>query len=162
VIVYAFILRNIMLYNYKLNNFKIPKEYFSKINTKVDYSVLKSFISNNFNNSNIRIIEIENLKLNLQFGTQNVIVTSGLVTTFNILIPIILSKLIDNYSNQKYNYEIKPIYENKNKIDLFLETTIKIKLFSIIKALKNYKKARKPTYRNKKSTIQKNPINIAV
>lgn len=145
VIVYAYIFGKIKIYNYKLKNIKISKEYFDKFNKKIDYSILKDFISSNAKKSNIQIIEIEKLNLNLQIGTENVIITSGLVTIFNILIPILLSKYIKYYRNDKFLYKVNPIYENKNKIEFFLETTIKIKLFTVFKSLNSYSKATKKT-----------------
>lgn len=145
VAVYAYIFEKIKIYNCKLKSLQISKEYFNKFNKKIDYSVLKDFISSNAKKSNIQIIEIEKLNLNMQIGTENVILTSGFVTISNILIPILLSKFIKNYSSDKFIYKVNPIYENKNKIEFFLETTIKIKLFTVFKSLNSYSKAIKKT-----------------
>jgi len=145
VIVYAYILKKIKIFKYKLNNQKIAKDYFKNINKKIDYSILKSFISNNVDNYNIKFIELENLNLNLEIGTESVILTSGIVAFSNILISLFLPRIITNYDNKKYFYEVKPVYIDKYKINLFLESTIRIKLFSLAKALKNYSRANQKT-----------------
>lgn len=143
IIVYAYIFKKVKVYNYKVRNLRIPRKYFDNINKKLDYKVLRDFVANNINDLNIQIIELENLNLKLKVGVENVILTSGLVTILNVFISLILPKLISNYTRERFEYEIKPIYENTNKIELFLDTSIRIKLFSLIKALSSYSKARR-------------------
>jgi len=147
VIVYGYIFKKIKIFKYKINDKKMRKKYFENIKKKIDLSILKSFFSNNFDISNVKFVEIESLNLKLNLGTENVIVTSGIVTLSNILISFFLAKLITSYNKEKYKYEVKAIFENKNKIDLFLESRIRIKLFSILKAVKSYNDARKMFYK---------------
>jgi len=151
VIVYGYIFKKIKIFKYKINDKKMRKKYFENIKKKIDLSILKSFFSNNFDISNVKFVEIESLNLKLNLGTENVIVTSGIVTLSNILISFFLAKLITSYNKEKYKYEVKAIFENKNKIDLFLESRIRIKLFSILKAVKSYNDARKMFYKKEKS-----------
>lgn len=155
VILYAYIFEKIVIYKYKFKNLKISKEYFNNINKKIDYSILKDFISSNVRKFNMDIIEIEKFNLNMQISTENTILTSGLVTFSNILISIFLPKFISNYNTEKIKYEVMPIYINKNKIELFFEGTIKIKLFSLIKAINSYSKATKKTSGNDRKRILK-------
>jgi len=151
VIVYAYMFRKIKIYNYKLKNLKFYKKYSNNINSKIDYSILKDFITTNSNKTNIQIIEIEKFNLDLQIGTENVILTSGLVTFSSILISLLLSKFMINCSKEKLQYNVKPIYENVNKIELFFESTIRIRLFSLLKAINSYLTANKKGFkRNKK------------
>lgn len=158
VFIFGYIFKKVKIFKYRINNNKMHKKYFQKIQNKIDFSILKSFFSNNINISNVKFIEIESLNFNFNLGTENVILTSGIVTTFNILISVILPKIITNYDKEKYRYEVKAIYENKNKIDLFLESKIRIKLFSLIKAFKIYEQSRKMVTKNKKNIIESGPI----
>lgn len=143
VLIYGYIFKKLKIFKYKINSKKMPEKYFKSIKNKVDLSILKSFFSKNFSTLNVKFIEIESLNLNIELGTENVILTSGIVTFFNILISVFLPKLITNYDEKKYKYEVKPIYENKNKIELFLESKITIKLYSLIRALRNYSISKK-------------------
>lgn len=143
IFIYGYISRKIKIFKYKINNKKISKKYLKKFKNEFDLSILKAFISNNFNLTNVKNIEIESLELHLTLGTENVVFTSGIVTLSNILISILLSKLTTNYSEGKYKYKVKPIYENKNRLELFLESKIRIKLFSFVRAFKSYIKAKR-------------------
>lgn len=142
VLINGYIFKKIKIFQYKINSkSKFSKEHFNRIKNKIDLSILKSFFSKNFDNLNVKNIEINCLDLYVNLGTENVILTSGLVTIFNILISVFLPKT-SNSNPAKYKYEIKPIYENINKLELFVESKIRFKLFSIIKALKSFKSAK--------------------
>jgi len=149
IFIHGYIFKKIKIFKYKINEKKFSKKYFQKMQNKLDFSILKSFFANNFDDFNMKFIEIESLKLSLNLGTENVILTSGIVTFSNIIISIFLSKLIDKYDGEKYSYEVRAIFENKNKIDLFLESKIRIKLFSLIKAFKTYNYTKQKVYTNK-------------
>jgi len=162
IFIYGYILKKIKIFKYKINDKKFSKKYFQKIKNKLDFSILKSFVSNNFDDLNVKFFEIENLNLSLNIGTENVILTSGIVTFLNIFISIFLAKTINNYDKKKYSYEVRALFENKNKIDLFLELKIRIKLFSLIKAFKNHNYAREEVYKNKSivETESRTPQNV--
>jgi len=162
IFIYGYILKKIKIFKYKIKNKKFSKKYFQKIKNKLDFSILKSFVSNNFDDLNVKFFEIENLNLSLNIGTENVILTSGIVTFLNIFISIFLAKTINNYDKKKYSYEVRALFENKNKIDLFLELKIRIKLFSLIKAFKNHNYAREEVYKNKSivETESRTPQNV--
>ena len=156
VFVYVYILKKIKIFKYKLNNKKVSTKYLKNIKNKLDYINIKKFVSNNFDYSNIKFIEIESLNLQLNIGIENVIATSGIVTIINILISIFLSKVITKFIYNNYNYQVKPIYENNNKIDLFLEAKIKIRLYSLIKTFKSYLNTRKSVLQKEKYLQTKN------
>ena len=155
IFIFGYIFNKIKIFKYKIND----KKYFQGLQNKVDLSILKMFFSNNYNTSNIKFIEIENLNLKLKLGTENTLLTTGIVTFFSIIISIFLPKLIINFDEDKFEYEVLAVYENKNNIDLFLETKIRIRLFSIIKAFKSYNKARLMELKTHKNT-KINPILI--
>ena len=142
VLINGYVFKKIKIFQYKINSkSKFSTEHFNKIKNRIDLSVLKKFFSKNFDDLNVKNIEINCLDLYVNLGTENVILTSGLVTIFNILISVFLPKT-SNSNPEQYKYEIKPIYENINKLELFLESKIRFRLFSIIKALKNFKSAK--------------------
>lgn len=77
-------------------------------------------------------IEIPTLNLKLKIGTENVIVTSGIIALVSSLLGITLARVIKQYDKTKYNYQIYPVYENKNLINLNLNCIIKVKIVHII------------------------------
>lgn len=77
-------------------------------------------------------IEISELNLQLEIGTEDVIVTSGIIAVLSSLIGIILARVIKQYDKTKYKYEIHPVYQNKNLIKLNLNCIIKVKMVHII------------------------------
>jgi len=156
----VYVFRKIKIFKYRINNKKFPKKYFQKMQNKIDFSILKSFFLNNFNNLNVKIIELESLNLNVEVGTENVILTSTLTTISNILIPIFLSKLITNYNRETHKYVVKPVYGNKNQINLFLESKIRIQVFSFIKTFNSYVNARKKVDENEEKITKKNFASI--
>lgn len=77
-------------------------------------------------------IEVSLFGLQMQIGTEDVIITSALVGGISALLGIGLSKVIKKYEKQKYHYQIEPIYKNINIINLKLNCIIQVKLVHII------------------------------
>ncbi len=77
-------------------------------------------------------VKIDTFNLKLKIGTEDVIFTSAIVTILASIIGIILAKVIKEYKEEKYKYEIYPIYQNKNQIFLSLNCIIKVKVVHII------------------------------
>lgn len=77
-------------------------------------------------------INLDEFHLNLQIGTRDVIITSAIVTGIASALGIILAKVIKNYDDQKYRYEIIPVYKNKNMVNLSFNCIIKVKMIHII------------------------------
>lgn len=75
-------------------------------------------------------IKLEEFHLILQIGTEDVIITSAIVTGIASILGIILAKLIKNYKKEKYRYEIIPVY--KNMVNLSFDCIIKVKMIHII------------------------------
>lgn len=160
IIIGIYVFRKMKIFQYKINDKKVKKKYFKKLKNKLDIKTLRLFITNNYDYNNLKKIEIEKLKLYMSLGIDDVILTSGVVTLINIFIPIILSKTVVKSIKENYKYEVKPIYQNKNELELFLDLKVKLKLFSLFKALKSYILAKK----NKKFLERKykyqNNVNI--
>ena len=77
-------------------------------------------------------IKLDEFHLILQIGTEDVIITSAIVTGIASILGIILAKLIKNYNDEKYRYEIMPVYKNKNMVKLSFDCIIKVKMIHII------------------------------
>jgi len=106
----------------KLDNIKLPIKL--KIpELKIDKELIKLRKKVKFN------IEEFNLKLNID--TENVFIQTYLVVILSTLLSIILFKTVRK-SNAKIYYNIQPLYQNKNSLDLNLTSIISIKLVHII------------------------------
>lgn len=77
-------------------------------------------------------VEIDTFKLKLKIGTEDVIFTSAIVTILASFIGLGLAKVIKEYKEEKYKYEVYPIYQNRNQILLNLNCIIKVKMVHII------------------------------
>lgn len=77
-------------------------------------------------------IEVSLFRLEMQIGTEDVMITSALVGGISALLGIGLSKVISKYEKKKYHYQIEPIYKNTNIVNLKLNCIIQVKLVHII------------------------------
>lgn len=95
-------------------------------------------------------INIETLNLNLELGLQNALLTSYTVAIISSAIGIILPHIVKPQDLKQCKYQISPVYNNTDTINLYLNSTINIKIVNIIilayNLLKNKKQAPiKPT-----------------
>lgn len=110
---------NIQLKNKMQNmDFKRIKQDFPKIKLK---DILKKLN-----------IQVSKFNFKFEIGTEDVIITTGIIAVVASALGIILARVIKKYDKEKYNYEIKPIYKNKNLINLYLNCIIKVKMVHII------------------------------
>lgn len=77
-------------------------------------------------------IKVEYFNLTTEIGTEDVLITTAVVAMLSAAIGIGLARVIKKYDSKKYFYEIKPIYQNKNMINLTLKCIICIKMVHII------------------------------
>ena len=77
-------------------------------------------------------IKLDKINLKVEIGTIDVIFTSAIITILAGIIGIVLARTIKKYDKEKYNYEIYPIYQNKNLINVNLNCIIKVKMVHII------------------------------
>ncbi len=121
----------------KIVSIKIDKAKIQKLNIKqkIDFSNMKKDLPSKKELKYIikkLDIEFSNLYLNLEIGTEDVIITSAIIAIISALIGIGLAQVIKNYEEEKYKYKIVPIYQNKNKINLNLDCIIQVKMVHII------------------------------
>lgn len=90
-------------------------------------------------------INIETLNLNLELGLQNALLTSYIVAIISSAIGIILPHIVKPQDLKQCKYQISPVYNNTDTINLYLNSTINIKIVNIIilayNLLKNKKQA---------------------
>lgn len=92
--------------------------------------------------------KLEEFKLNLNLGTEDVLLTSFLIFIISIAISMFLGKNIKKYDEKRYKYIILPNYNNKNSIKMLFSGILQIKLVNIISTVF------KLGLRNKKKVIK--------
>ena len=135
---------------YIFNKFKILKKHITKNNVQeLKKSNKLEKLKNKFLNKgtikekrknvkmDIDVIKhlnpkLQNINLEINLGTEDVLLTSFLIVLVSIAISMILSKSIEKYDKNKYKYKIIPTYNNKNSIKIYLNSIIDIKLVNII------------------------------
>ena len=77
-------------------------------------------------------IKISKLKMSLDIGTGNAIITSYLTAFAGTVISILLAFAIENYKKENYSYKITPLYKNQNLLKMDLNCIINIKMVHIM------------------------------
>lgn len=77
-------------------------------------------------------INLEQLNLKLEIGTEDVLLTTILVTLISTGIGVVLPHVIRRYKTGRYYYKIAPIYTNQNKINFDFKCIICTKMVHII------------------------------
>lgn len=126
----------------------MKKIYSSKQLEKIDLGKITRKIP--INKSSLKSIlklkiNIETLNLNLELGLQNALLTSYTVAIISSAIGIILPHIVKPQDLKQCKYQISPVYNNTDTINLYLNSTINIKIVNIIilayNLLKNKKQA---------------------
>lgn len=94
-------------------------------------------------------IELEEFHFYLKIGTENVILTSGIITILSTLLGVILARGIKKYNKEKYEYYILPLYQNRNQINLEFDSKIKFWVVHIIQVAYKLKKRKKENQKAK-------------
>lgn len=98
---------------------------------------VEQFIINRKNiKKSLKHLKIDMLKLQIQIDTESVLLTSYLVGIISSLIPNLIRDNIKRCNKQNYEWEVLPIYKNKNSISLKLNSIISIKVVHIINMFK--------------------------
>lgn len=141
---YCFFINLYFLDKIKFFEVMINEERIKKLNQKmnietkirdIDFKKVKGNLPNKkeIKNALKRMnINLDEFHLILKVGTEDVIITSAIVAGIASVLGIILAKLIKNYKDEKYRYEIIPVYKNKNMVNLSFDCIIKIKMIHII------------------------------
>jgi hypothetical protein len=118
----------------KLNNKKMRKMYNSKQLEKIDFKKLQNKVPLNMQSlemiKNIKI-KISKLKLRIDIGTEDAVLTSYIIAILASIIGIILPHLAKKNIND-CNYIVNPKYQNKNEYHISLDGIICIKVVHII------------------------------
>ena len=88
----------------------------------------------------LKRVKIQKLNLKLLVGVDDVLLTSYFIGIISALLPNLIRNNIDDYSKDKYNYTILPVYNNGNVFYIELNCILSIKLVHIINMLSKYKK----------------------
>ena len=98
-----------------------------KDNSKLNKDTLKLLRKVNF--------IIEEFHLQGYIGTESAGVTALISGMINALIPILISKRINEYQKEKYHYQLDTIYINQNIVNLDFNCIISIKMVHIINVI---------------------------
>lgn len=114
------------------------KFYYKKIlkyenNEELYRNIFKIFKENENKIKNKKITpELDFFKFDLNFGTENVIITSMLTVTLSGIITIIFRKFIKKFNKEKYYFKIMPNYFNTNNFSFKFTSKIKLKTIELV------------------------------
>lgn len=127
----------------KILRIKFYKEYFKVWGIKIYYSkaldyknkkVLTRKVINLFKKiTNIKP-DLEYFKFDLNFGTEDVIITSFFTVTLSGLITLLLTKCVRDFNNNDYNFKIVPNYINTNNFNMSLKSKINFKTLQLMES----------------------------
>lgn len=139
-------------------NSKRAKKIYSKVQLeKIDLKKIKKI----FKLSDLKELpklypKISDLNLDMNLGTKSPLVTSFLIITISTAISLLLPHLANNLKDNRYFYNIKPLYYNKELYKINLDCIIEIKMVHIINVIyyiflkKGRKKNEQSTTSNRK------------
>ena len=77
-------------------------------------------------------INLKKFKLKLELGTENVLISTSLITIISSIISFILAITIKKYNEKQYKFQITPLYIGENKIKMEFNGIVSVKLVHII------------------------------
>ncbi len=77
-------------------------------------------------------IKLEEFHFVLELGTKDVLITSAIIAFLSSALGIAIARVIKQYKEEKYEYKMIPVYQNKNIINLNLNCIIQVKMVHII------------------------------
>lgn len=140
-------------------NSKRAKKIYSKVQLeKIDLKKFKKvFKLSDLKELTKLHLKISDLNLDMNIGTKSHLVTSFLVVTISNAISLLLPHLVNNLKDNRYFYNIKPLYYNKELYKINLDCIIEIKMVHIINVIyyiflkKGRRKNERSTTSNRKS-----------
>lgn len=140
-------------------NSKRAKKIYSKVQLeKIDLKKFKKvFKLSDLKELTKLHLKISDLNLEMNIGTKSPLVTSFLVVTISNAISLLLPHLVNNLKDNRYFYNIKPLYYNKQLYKINLDCIIEIKMVHIINVIyyiflkKGRRKNERSTTSNRKS-----------
>ena len=144
---------------YTLKKIKIAEFNLKKIDfkdEKIRNKLQKQVEKNKINLDTIKFLKsvnyiIEKMNLSISIGTEDSAITALSVGIFYTIIFNFLNEKVRDLNDIKY--EIKPIYNNKNMLNIELDSIIALKFENIINMIKFLKKG--SAYKNDKSSNRK-------
>ena len=123
---------------------------------KIRNKLQKQLEKNKLNLDTIKFLKrvnyiIEKMNLSISIGTEDSAITALSVGIFYTIIFNFLNEKVRDLNDIKY--EIKPIYNNKNMLNIELDSIIALKFENIINMIKFLKKG--SAYKNDKSSNRK-------
>lgn len=140
-------------------NSKRAKKIYSKVQLeKIDLKKFKKvFKLSDLKELTKLHLKISDLNLEMNIGTKSPLVTSFLVVTISNAISLLLPHLVNNLKDNRYFYNIKPLYYNKELYKINFNCIIEIKMVHIINVIyyiflkKGRRKNERSTTSNRKS-----------
>ena len=140
-------------------NSKRAKKIYSKVQLeKIDLKKFKKvFKLSDLKELTKLHLKILDLNLDMNIGTKSPLVTSLLLVTISNAISLLLPHLVNNLKDNRYFYNIKPLYYNKELYKINLDCIIEIKMVHIINVIyyiflkKGRRKNERSTTSNRKS-----------
>ena len=122
-------------------NLKINREKLKKLENnlkdkkiKLDINKIgKQITKENINDAKKLQMHIEKIKLKINFGTENTILTSFMVPIISTIWSIVLTN--KRVKEEKQRLEINPIYNKGNLVNIVFEGIFEIKMIHIIKVI---------------------------
>lgn len=132
---------------FKIVKIKFYKDYFKIFFIKIYYKkalkyesnaeltkkVIEAIKKNKIKIKNLKP-ELETFKFDLNFGTEDAVITSLLTPTFSGVIVYLLRKFTKKLNRKDYEFKITPNYFNTNNFCIKFETKIKLKTWELLKA----------------------------
>ncbi|MCI9246333.1 MAG: DUF2953 domain-containing protein [Clostridia bacterium] len=124
-----------------LNDKKLRKAYSKMQLEKIDLEKLEK----DFRWEDLKVIKklqpkIANLKLNMQVGLENPVVTAFAVTSISSIISIFLPYVAVSKKKEHYEYAITPVYQNQNLYKIEFGCIIQVKMVHIINVISSFLK----------------------
>lgn len=119
--------------NLKINREKLENNLKDK-KIKLDINKIgKQITKENINDAKKLQMHIEKIKLKINFGTENTILTSFIVPIISTIWSIVLTK--KRVKEEKQRLQINPIYNKGNLVNIVFEGIFEIKMIHIIKVI---------------------------
>lgn len=135
IIIKLLILKKIPVFKVSITKNKLEKV---KLKEKVQQVNWQKLQSTNLKKDALKAIkelklDVKNINLNIELGTENACFTSILVPAISTAISIWLGRKIKNYENQIFI--IKPVYLNQNFVNILISGIFEVKMKHIISML---------------------------
>lgn len=135
IIIKLLILKKIPVFKVSITKNKLEKV---KLKEKVQQVNWQKLQSTNLERDALKAIkelklDVKNINLNIELGTENACFTSILVPAISTAISIWLGRKIKNYENQIFI--IKPVYLNQNFVNILISGIFEVKMKHIISML---------------------------